>query len=185
MTSTYVSRAGEKLDFALQKFGLSVADKVCADLGCSTGGFTDCLLTHGAARVYSVDTGYGVLDWHLRRDNRVICLERTNALFVELPEPVDFISIDVGWTPQRLILPHALTLFKPAGGDIVSLFKPHYESHQAKLSPLQSEEVLASTLRDLDFPSLHLEQTLLSPIVGKKGGNTEYLLWFTVSPVLY
>lgn len=174
----YVSRAGEKLDFALQQFGVDVADKVCADLGCSTGGFTQVLLTHGAKRVYAVDTGYGVLDWHLRQDPRVTCLERTNALFVALPEIMDFISIDVGWTPQRLILPHAADLLRP-GGDIISLFKPHYESHRAKLTAVQSIQVLDETLRDLVFPSLALKQTSPSPLTGKKGGNTEYLLWFT------
>ncbi len=174
----FVSRAGEKLDFALQQFGIDVTDKVCADLGCSTGGFTQVLLTHGAKRVYSVDTGYGVLDWHLRRDPRVTCLERTNALFIKLPEVMDFISIDVGWTPQRLILPHAVTLLQ-TGGDIVSLFKPHYESHRAKLTASQSAQILDETLRGLTFPSLALKQTLPSPITGKKGGNIEYLLWFT------
>lgn len=176
--TTYVSRAGAKLEFALNTFGLNVADKICADLGCSTGGFTEVLLTHGASKVYSVDTGFGVLDWHLRQNPKVICLERTNALFVDLPEKMDFISIDVGWTPQHLILPHAASLLS-ASGNIVSLFKPHYESHRAHLTVDQSRQVLDKTLANLQIPQLTLRQVALSPIVGKKGGNTEYLLWFT------
>src|SRR3989344_6816827 len=122
----YVSRAGEKLAFALDYWHIDVTGLVCADLGCSTGGFTDCLLQHSAAKVYAVDTGYGVLDYKLRKDPRVVALERTNALHVKLPERVDLVTIDVGWTPQKLILPRALELLKP-GGKIISLVKPHYE----------------------------------------------------------
>src|SRR5579864_3600866 len=99
--SAFVSRAGSKLDHALTTFVIDVSAKICADLGCSTGGFTDCLLQRGAAKVFAVDTGYGVLDWKLRNDPRVVVMERTNAMHVNLPESVDLVSIDVAWTKQR------------------------------------------------------------------------------------
>ena len=100
---------------------------VAADFGCSVGGFTDCLLQEGAVRVYAVDTGYGMLAGKLRQDGRVIVMERTNAMHVELPEPVDVVTIDVAWTRQRHILPNALKQAKPDGG-VLSLFKPQYEA---------------------------------------------------------
>src|SRR5438128_543365 len=103
----FVSRAGQKLQHALATFDIDVTGKACADLGCSTGGFTDCLLQQGAAKVYAIDTGYGVLDWKLRNDPRVIVMERTNAMHVTLPQPVEIVTIDVAWTKQRHILPSA------------------------------------------------------------------------------
>ena len=123
----FVSRAGQKLQAALDTFRLGVSGKVAADLGCNVGGFTDCLLQYGAAKVYAVDTAYGVLAWTLRKDQRVIIKERTNAMHVTLPELVDVVTIDVGWTRQEKILPVAATLLKP-GGMLLSLIKPHYES---------------------------------------------------------
>ena len=128
----FASRGGLKLEHALATFPLDVAGRTCADLGCSTGGFTDCLLHRGAARVYAVDTGYGVLDWKLRRDGRVVVLERTNAMHVVLPEPVTVVTIDVAWTRQRHILPAARRVLA-AGGSVVSLVKPHYEAAAAVL----------------------------------------------------
>src|SRR3989337_4533817 len=101
----YASRAGEKLQFALDKFKISVKDLMCADFGSSTGGFTDCLLQEGAQKVYSVDTAYGELAWNLRNNPKVAVLERTNAMHVTLPEKADLITIDVGWTNQERILP--------------------------------------------------------------------------------
>src|SRR5881394_1628680 len=103
----FVSRAGQKLDHALTHFQLDVTGKVCADLGSNTGGFVDCLLRRGAAKVYAIDTGYGALDWKLRRDPRVVAMERTNAMHAVLPEPVSVVTIDVAWTKQRHILPAA------------------------------------------------------------------------------
>src|SRR5262245_59357650 len=94
----FVSRAGLKLQHALTTFRLDVTDMTCADLGSNTGGFVDCLLHHGAKKVYAVDTGYGVLDWKLRKDARVVVLERTNAIHVTLPEPMQIVTIDVAWT---------------------------------------------------------------------------------------
>lgn len=109
-------------------------------MGASTGGFTDCLLQHGAAKVYAVDTAYGILDWRLRQNSRVVVMERTNVLHLELPEPVGLVTIDVGWTPQRLILPRAFFLVK-SSGRIITLIKPHYEARKPYLTPAESRLV--------------------------------------------
>src|SRR5678809_598758 len=101
--SPFVSRAGLKLEHALHHFGIDAQGFTCADLGSNTGGFVDCLLQRGAAKVYAVDTGYGVLEWKLRKDPRVVVMERTNAMHVVLPEPVEVVTIDVAWTKQRHI----------------------------------------------------------------------------------
>ena len=129
----YVGRGGLKLRHALDEFGIDVAGMVCADFGANIGGFTDCLLKAGAARVYAVDTGYGVLAYTLRMDPRVVVLERTNALHVPPPRGeggeavlMDLIAIDLAWTPQRLAVPAALRWLKE-DGRIVTLIKPHYE----------------------------------------------------------
>ena len=123
----FVGRGGEKLDFALNAFAIDATDLVCADLGSHVGGFVDCLRQRGAAKVYSIDTSYGTLAWRLRNDPRVVVMERTNALHVTLPEPVDLVTVDVGWTRQEHILPAARRLVKPEGW-IVSLVKPPYEA---------------------------------------------------------
>ena len=123
----YVSRGGEKLEHALKEFGVKVADLICADFGSSTGGFVDCLLQHGAQKIYAVETGYGVLDWKLRNDPRVIVMEKTNAMHVGLPEKMDLITIDAGWTKLEKILPNVIVNLKPEGR-IVALVKPHYEA---------------------------------------------------------
>src|SRR5258706_16468275 len=107
MPQQFVSRAGLKLDHALSHFAIDVSGKTCADLGSNTGGFVDCLLKRGAAKVYAIDTGYGALDWNLRKDPRVAVMERTNAMHATLPEKVDVVTIDVAWTKQRHILPAA------------------------------------------------------------------------------
>src|SRR5437867_328010 len=101
----FVSRAGQKLEHALTTFAIDVSGRVCADLGSNTGGFVDCLLRSGAAKVYAIDTGYGALDWKLRKDSRVVVMERTNAMHAALPETVAIVTIDVAWTKQRHILP--------------------------------------------------------------------------------
>src|SRR5947208_5311202 len=111
----FVSRAGQKLEHALATFKIDVSGWVCADLGSNVGGFTDCLLQRGAKKVYAIDTGYGVLDYKLRKDARVVVMERTNAMHVTLPEPMDFVCIDVAWTKQKNILPSARRLIAPAG----------------------------------------------------------------------
>lgn len=177
----FVSRAGEKLAFALKEFGISVNGFVCADLGCSTGGFTDCLLQNGATKVFSVDTGYGVIDWKLRNDPRVVLMERTNAMQVLLPEKMDFISVDTSWTKQKNILPKAISLLKE-GGHIVSLIKPHYEAEKKHLQKGKlKEEFLPETLEKVkaDISALNLEifGFVKSPITGKSGKNEEYLAY--------
>lgn len=177
----FVSRGGEKLKFALEEFGIEVEGKTCADLGCSTGGFTDCLLQKGVKKVYSVDTGQNVLEWKLRKDERIVILEKTNALHVELPEKVDFISIDVGWTPQKLIIPHALDLLKD-DGEIVSLLKPHYEADKSmlkkgKIPEEYLSEIVEKVKLELEELNLKVSGIIRSPILGQKGKNVEYLIW--------
>jgi 23S rRNA (cytidine1920-2'-O)/16S rRNA (cytidine1409-2'-O)-methyltransferase len=175
---TFVSRAGQKLEHAIAAFALDVTGLTCADLGCSTGGFTDCLLQHGAARVYAVDTGYGVLDWKLRKDPRVLVMERVNAMHVRLPQTVDLVTIDVAWTRQRNILPAAFELIGPAG-QVISLIKPHYESaanllRRGILDPGEIPAVLQAMEIDIACAGFDLIQTVQSPIKGSKG-NTEVL----------
>ena len=126
------SRAGVKLQHALQTFAVPVLGLVTADFGCNVGGFTDVLLRAGAARVFAVDTGYGALAWRLRQDPRVVTMERTNALHAERPEGgVDLVVFDLAWTPQRLAVPAALRWLRP-GGRVISLVKPHYELQEAE-----------------------------------------------------
>ncbi|HUU82020.1 MAG TPA: SAM-dependent methyltransferase, partial [Phycisphaerae bacterium] len=128
----YASRGGTKLEAALDRFDVDPTGLVCADLGCSVGGFVDCLLRRGAAKVYAVDTAYGQLAYRLRRDERVVVMERVNAMHAELPERVPLITIDVGWTRQHLILPAARTMLAE-GGRIITLIKPHYEAEKRLL----------------------------------------------------
>ena len=175
----FVSRAGEKLEFALSEFEVSVDGLVCADFGSSTGGFVDCLLQNGAARVYAVEVGYGTLDWNLRNDKRVVVLERTNAIHVELPEKVDLITIDVGWTKQEKILPNAFKNLKE-DGLIISLIKPHYEADEkylrkGKLVDEKVEEVVDMVKADIKRVGGVVEKITESPILGEKGRNREFL----------
>ncbi len=175
----FVSRAGQKLDHAIATFGVDVNGAVCADLGCSTGGFVDCLLQRGAKRVYAVDTGYGVLEYKLRKDPRVVVMERTNAMHVTLPAAVDWVSIDVAWTKQKHILPAAAKLLKSGTGRVISLIKPHYEADPAILKqgilPLESvDSVVTDVIKQIEQLGLHVISTVPSPILGAKG-NTEIL----------
>ena len=176
--SAFVSRAGSKLDHALTAFSVAVRGKSCADLGCSTGGFTDCLLQRGAVRVFAVDTGYGVLDWKLRKDPRVVVMERTNAMHVRLPEPVELVTIDVGWTRQRNILPSARRLLAP-GGSVVTLIKPHYEADPSLLRkgilPEQTVDEIVQTVKaEAKQAGWIWIDSVRSPIRGA-GGNVEVL----------
>jgi 23S rRNA (cytidine1920-2'-O)/16S rRNA (cytidine1409-2'-O)-methyltransferase len=174
----FVSRAGQKLDHALSTFGLDVAGLICADLGSNAGGFVDCLLRRGASKVYAVDTGYGVLEWKLRKDPRVVVMERTNAMHVVLPEPVQVVTIDVAWTKQRHILPAARRLVA-ADGFVVTLIKPHYEADPSQLlkgvlPEEQVETVVAAVRADVAASGFELVRTVRSPILGAKG-NAEVL----------
>jgi 23S rRNA (cytidine1920-2'-O)/16S rRNA (cytidine1409-2'-O)-methyltransferase len=179
----FVSRGGIKLDHALTHFAVDVRGLTCADLGCSTGGFTDCLLQRGAAKVYAVDTGYGVLDYKLRKDSRVVAMERTNAMHVELPEPVNVVTIDAGWTRQRHILPRARLLLRGAGtppaGMVITLLKPHYEAERKDLRDGillddRLEPILSQVRADIAVAGFEIRGETVSPIKGRKG-NTEYL----------
>ncbi len=174
----FASRAGEKLEFALDEFGISVEGLVVADFGCSTGGFVDCLLQRGVKRVYAVDTGYGVLDWKLRNDSRVVVMERVNAMHVELPERMDLISVDVGWTRQKNILGNVFVNLGKEGV-VISLIKPHYEAEKrylrkGKLLEERIGEVLEKVKRDIEEVG-GLERVVESPILGGNEGNKEFL----------
>ncbi len=174
----YVSRAGAKLAFALDQFDVDPRDLVCADLGSNVGGFVDCLLRRGAAKVYSVDTSHGTLDWSLRNDCRVVVMERTNALHLVLEECVRLITVDVGWTRQQLVLPRAVDALE-ADGVIVSLIKPHYEAEATALRrgvlPDDAvEPTVRSVVERLGELGIRVAATVESPLRGD-GGNREFL----------
>ena len=189
--SGFVSRAGAKLAHALDAFSVDPTGLRCADFGCNVGGFTDCLLQRNATHVIALDTGYGVLDWTLRNDERVEVRERTNVLHADPPEGgVDLIVADVGWTPQARLLPIALQWLKE-GGRIISLVKPHYE-HSAgqprdarRSGPLDDETARHELERVIEaVPGLggRVIDSTESPLRGAKssrkkgGGNMEFLM---------
>jgi 23S rRNA (cytidine1920-2'-O)/16S rRNA (cytidine1409-2'-O)-methyltransferase len=174
----FVSRAGQKLEHAIGTFGVDVGGLVCADLGSNTGGFVDCLLGRGAVKVYAIDTGYGVLDYRLRKDPRVVVMERTNAMHAQLPEAVQFISIDVAWTKQKHILPAAGRMLA-RGGRVITLIKPHYEAQASMLRkgvlmPEALEQVIVLVKQDIAAAGFELLGLTDSPILGAKG-NREML----------
>lgn len=176
---THASRAYEKLDFALSSFNISPKSLIVADFGSSTGGFVDCLLQNGASKVYSVDVSYGELAWKLRNDPKVVVMERTNALHVTLPEKMDLITIDTGWTKQKLILPNAINNLKK-GGIIISLIKPHYEADKkylkkGRLMDEHMDEVLNKVKEEIIALGIEIKGIVESPIVGEKGKNREFL----------
>lgn len=186
--TSFVSRGGLKLAAALEAFALDVTGFVCADLGCNVGGFTDCLLQRGAAKVYAVDTGYGALAWKLRNDPRVVVMERTNALHMMPPAPppeVDLVVIDLAWTRQKHAIPAAL---KWHPRRIITLIKPHYEAEapapgggkrQGVLSDDQAAAVTQQVLDAMPPLGVRVLGHIISPIRGGAGkgkaGNVEYL----------
>jgi 23S rRNA (cytidine1920-2'-O)/16S rRNA (cytidine1409-2'-O)-methyltransferase len=177
----YVGRGGEKLIHALREFSLDVRGKTCLDIGSATGGFVDVMLQNGAAKVYAVDTAKGKLDLKLREDPRVEVMEGVNILHTQLPEKVDFISIDVSLTSLRNVFPR-LKAFLKEGGEIASLFKPQYEvldkgalRHGILESDAVREETLNSFLTWLSQHGWMVLGKTTSPIKGSEG-NTEYLL---------
>jgi 23S rRNA (cytidine1920-2'-O)/16S rRNA (cytidine1409-2'-O)-methyltransferase len=187
VSTQFVSRGGLKLAHALQTFDFDVTGLSCADFGCSTGGFTDCLLQSGASCVIAVDTGYGVLDYRLRTDDRVRVMERTNAVHADPPdEPVELVVIDMGWTTQDRCMPAALRWLKPAG-HIITLIKPHYEAKRMGmddrlvkgiLDETTAADVNAHVLEDLPSHGVEVCAHTRSPILGGKGktsGNIEYI----------
>jgi 23S rRNA (cytidine1920-2'-O)/16S rRNA (cytidine1409-2'-O)-methyltransferase len=179
----FVSRGGEKLEAALNSFGLDLRDAVCADVGASTGGFTDCLLQHGARRVYAIDVGHGILHWHLRQDPRVVLLESTNARYLEaLPEHVDLATIDASFISLTLIFPVVLHWLKPDGG-VLALVKPQFEAGRQSVGkggvvrdPAVHRRVLEEVIASLGPIGLEPRGLIRSPLLGPKG-NVEFLLW--------
>jgi 23S rRNA (cytidine1920-2'-O)/16S rRNA (cytidine1409-2'-O)-methyltransferase len=177
----YVSRGGVKLAHALDRFDLDPEGWCCADLGASTGGFTDCLLQRSASKVYAVDVGYGQLDWRLRQDRRVVVLERTNARYLEaLPEQVELVTIDASFISLRLLLPTAVRIAVP-NGHCVALVKPQFEAGKGRVGkggvvhdPAVHREVLDGFATWLRGQHLGLQGIVASPIRGP-AGNVEFL----------
>lgn len=186
-TLPYVSRGGLKLEKAMKTFPITLTDKICADIGASTGGFTDCMLQNGARKVYSVDVGYGQLDWKLRSDPRVVCMERTNARYLtreQIPEPLDFVSVDVSFISLGLIFP-ALRPLLADNANLVCLIKPQFEAGKDKVGkkgvvrdPKVHLAVLEQFLRHAAENDLTVKGMTYSPIKGPEG-NIEYLGWLT------
>ena len=183
----YVSRGGLKLEKALQVFPITLTDKICMDIGASTGGFTDCMLQNGAVKVYSVDVGYGQLDWKLRQDDRVVCMEKTNIRYVtpeDIDDVLDFASVDVSFISLTKVLPAAYALLKD-GGQMVCLIKPQFEAGREKVGKkgvvrdrAVHEEVIRMVMdyaSSIDFYPLALD---FSPVKGPEG-NIEYLLFLS------
>lgn len=186
----YVSRGGLKLEKAMSTFPIELVDKISADIGASTGGFTDCMLQNGARKVYAVDVGYGQLAWSLRSDPRVVCLERTNARYLtteQIPEPLDFASIDVSFISLKLILP-ALRPLMAEGGQVACLVKPQFEAGKEKVGkkgvvrdPEVHLEVLEHFLEHAAQANFYVAGLTYSPIRGPEG-NIEYLGYLTTEP---
>ena len=181
----FVSRGGFKLDKALKVFPIDPAGKTCIDCGASTGGFTDVLLQHGAAKVYAVDVGYGQLDWRLRSDARVVCMERTNARYLtheQIPDELDFASVDVSFISLKLILPALAGLLKP-DGHAVCLVKPQFEAGREKVGkngvvrdPATHREVLHNAMGYAAANGFVVRGLDFSPVKGPEG-NIEYLMF--------
>jgi len=180
----FVSRGGKKLAAALERFNLDVTGAVAADVGASTGGFTDCLLQNGAQHVYAIDAGYGQLHWKLRNDPRVVVMERTNARYLEeLPEPIDLATIDVSFISLDLILPNVVTWLK-SDGEAVALIKPQFEAGPQNVEkggvvgdPAVHRQVLEDVLASAADLGLGLCGLIPSPVRGP-AGNVEFLAWW-------
>ncbi len=187
----YVSRGGEKLEAALEGFSIRVDGWVCADVGASTGGFTDCLLQSGAARVYAIDVGQGILHWKLRQDGRVVLLEKTNARFLErLLEPVDLVTVDASFISLKLLLPGVCGWIKPPaseispGGTVLALIKPQFEAGRRQTArgdgvirdAAVHRQVLDDVLGFVQFSGYGVQGLIPSPLLGPKG-NVEFLVW--------
>ena len=186
----YVSRGGLKLEKALKVFPITLTGKICMDIGASTGGFTDCMLQNGAAKVYSVDVGYGQLDWKLRQDDRVVCMEKTNFRYMtpeNIPDVLDFASVDVSFISLDKILTPAYALLKEQG-EMVALIKPQFEAGREKVGkkgvvrdPKVHEEVISRIVRHADEVSFEVLDLSYSPIRGPEG-NIEYLIHLRKNP---
>jgi 23S rRNA (cytidine1920-2'-O)/16S rRNA (cytidine1409-2'-O)-methyltransferase len=188
----FASRGGEKLEAALQAFKVDVRGRCCADVGASTGGFTDCLLQHGAAKVYAIDVGRGILDWKLRTDERVVVMEGTNARFVEnLAQPVQLITIDASFISLKVLLPVVRNWFLlpaehklEAGGTVIALIKPQFEAGRSLVAhgkgvirdPDAHRQVLMDVLAFALQQDYAVRGLIRSPLTGPKG-NVEFLAW--------
>jgi 23S rRNA (cytidine1920-2'-O)/16S rRNA (cytidine1409-2'-O)-methyltransferase len=177
----YVSRGGEKLEAALDRFSISPKGWLCADAGASTGGFTDCLLQRGAARVYAIDVGKGILEWKLRNDPRVVVWEEHNARYVDaLPEPVDLVTADLAFISLRLLFPVFIRWLKPEGR-AVALIKPQFEAGRGRVGkggvvkdPAIHRSVLEEVLRSANHAGFTVAGLMVSPLKGP-AGNVEFL----------
>jgi len=205
----FVSRGGEKLDAALEALSIDVRGLVCADVGASTGGFTDCMLQRGAAKVYALDVGKGILHWKMRTDSRVIVMEETNARYVEsLPEKIDFVTIDVSFISLKVILPVVKAWFFPPldqaqgnhssfveqergmkkEGNVLALIKPQFEAGKKDVAhgqgvirdPAIHQQVLTDVLAFAHAEGFGLRGLIRSPLLGPKG-NTEFLAWLSLA----
>ncbi|MGG7058694.1 TlyA family RNA methyltransferase [Clostridium nigeriense] len=183
----YVSRGGLKLEKAIKEFGVYLKDKVCMDIGASTGGFTDCMLQNDAKKVFSVDVGYGQFAWKLRTDPRVVCMERTNIRYVtpeDIGEKIDFASIDVSFISLKKIMPATLSLLSDIG-EVVALIKPQFEAGKEKVGKKGvvrdinvHKEVVMNIVDSLQKENLNIISLSYSPIKGPEG-NIEYLVYFS------
>jgi len=204
----FVSRGGEKLDAALEVFDIDVSGFVCADVGASTGGFTDCLLQRGAMKVYAIDVGKGILHWKLRNDNRVVVMEQTNARYVEsLPEQVGFVTVDASFISLKILLPvikkwvspsplaplpasTSLPLRSARQGNVVALVKPQFEAGKKDVSrgdgvirdPETHKQVLLDVLGFAQQEEFQIRGLIKSPLLGPKG-NAEFLVWLDQAEV--
>lgn len=180
----FVSRGGLKLQKALEVFDISVEGMVAADIGASTGGFTDCMLQHGAGKVYALDVGYGQLDWALRNDPRVVVMERTNARYMEpdwFKEPIQFATVDVSFISLALILPPLLSCLSK-GAQVVALIKPQFEAGRAQVQkhgvvrdPAVHASVIQNVVSSMEKAGYGISGLSYSPVTGPKG-NIEFLL---------
>ena len=181
----YVSRGGLKLARAMERFPIALKNRICMDIGASTGGFTDCMLQNGAEKVYAIDVGHGQLDWKLRSDERVVCMEKTNFRYVteeDIREPIDFASVDVSFISLTKILIPARRLLR-AEGQMVCLIKPQFEAGREKVGkkgvvrePGVHEEVVHRIVDYADMIGFLVRGLTYSPIKGPEG-NIEYLMW--------
>ncbi len=181
----FVSRGGEKLEAALLAFDLSdLKEKTCVDVGASTGGFTDCLLQHGAVKVFAIDVGYGVLHWKLRQDGRVISMERTNARYVEgFTEPVDLVTIDASFISLKTLLPVVKKWLGSKKVDVIALIKPQFEAGRKDAArgegvirdPLIHNRILNEILNFAGEAGFKVAGLIKSPLTGPKG-NIEFLV---------
>ena len=181
----FVSRGGEKLQAALEAFELTdLESQICVDVGASTGGFTDCLLQHQAAKVYALDVGYGILDWKIRTHERVVVMEKTNARFVNaFPDPIDLVTIDASFISLKTLLPVIQSWFTKPAGRVIALIKPQFEAGRVEAArgsgvirdPLIHRRVLIDLLNFAQEKGFQVDGLIKSPLTGPKG-NTEFLV---------